>query len=83
MRIVMPAVRYGISLLLTVVGVYLLSTQTDKWGGLGVMLVGSAAIVLLLNTLFRVSIKSNQERSEEERAREYYDRHGRWPDGSS
>lgn len=83
MRLLVPAVRYGLPILLTVAGVYLLETQTDKWGGLGVMLVGTAVIVLMLNVLFRISIKSNRERSQEEQAREYYDRHGHWPDGTT
>lgn len=82
MRITVPLVRYGLPLVLTIAGVYLLESNAGKWGGLGVMLVGTAVIVLMLNVLFRISIKSNRERSQEERAREYYDRHGRWPDGS-
>jgi len=81
MRIVVPAVRYGLPVVLTIVGVWLLETKTDKWGGLGVMLIGTAVIVLMLNLLFRLSIRSNDERSREERAREYYDRHGHWPEG--
>jgi hypothetical protein len=48
--------------------------------GFGVVLLGSALIVLLLNVLFRVSIASNREREVEEQARDYYARHGRWPD---
>ncbi|ADB53820.1 hypothetical protein [Conexibacter woesei] len=83
MRLITPAVRYGLPLLLTIVGVYLLETRADRWGGLGVMLVGTAVIVLMLNVLFRISIKSNRERSLEEQAREFYDRHGHWPDGTS
>ncbi|MDO8209966.1 hypothetical protein [Conexibacter sp. CPCC 206217] len=81
MRVLVPAVRYGLPLLLTAVGVWLLETQSEKWGGLGVMLIGTAVIVLMLNLLFRLSIKSNNERADEERAREYYDEHGRWPEG--
>ena len=81
MRIVVPAVRYGLPVVLTIVGVWLLETKTDKWGGLGVMLIGTAVIVLMLNLLFRLSIRSNDERSREEQAREYYDRHGHWPEG--
>jgi heme/copper-type cytochrome/quinol oxidase subunit 4 len=81
MRIVVPAVRYGLPVVLTIVGVWLLETKTDKWGGLGVMLIGTAVIVLMLNLLFRLSIRSNDERSREEQAREYYDKHGRWPEG--
>lgn len=81
MRFIVPAVRYGLPVLLTVVGVYLLETKTDKWGGLGVMLVGTAVIVLMLNLLFRLSVKSNDERFHEEEARRYYDEHGDWPKG--
>jgi len=83
MRVVVPAVRYGLPVLLTIVGVWLIETRADKWGGLGVMLVGTAVIVLMLNVLFRLSIRSNRERSSEEEAREFYDRHGRWPDGTT
>lgn len=82
MKLVVPAVRYLLPLLLTAAGVYLLETQAEKWGGLGVMLVGTAVIVLMLNVLFRISIQSNRERSVEEQARDYYDRHGHWPDGT-
>lgn len=81
MRILVPAVRYGLPIALTIVGIWLLETKTDKWGGLGVMLIGTAVIVLMLNLLFRLSIRSNDERSREEQAREFYDRHGRWPEG--
>lgn len=83
MRVVVPAVRYALPVLLTIVGVWLIETRADKWGGLGVMLVGTAVIVLMLNVLFRLSIRSNRERSSEEEAREFYDRHGRWPDGTT
>jgi heme/copper-type cytochrome/quinol oxidase subunit 4 len=81
MRVVVPLVRYGLPVLLTAVGVWLLETQAEKWGGLGVMLIGTAVIVLMLNLLFRLSIKSNDERWREEKAREYYDEHGHWPEG--
>jgi hypothetical protein len=45
----------------------------------GVVLVGTAGIVWTINWLFRLSIASNRERDQEEAAREYYGRHGRWP----
>jgi hypothetical protein len=48
--------------------------------GAGVVLLGVALMVWMLNWLFRLSVQSNRERDREERAREYYDRHGRWPD---
>ncbi|MDW5597950.1 hypothetical protein VSS74_26585 [Conexibacter stalactiti] len=81
MKIVVPAVRYGLPVVLTAVGIWLLETRAEKWGGLGVMLIGTAVIVLMLNLLFRLSIKSNNERWREEKAREYYDEHGHWPEG--
>jgi drug/metabolite transporter (DMT)-like permease len=45
----------------------------------GVGLVIVALIVWMVNWLFRLSLQSNRERDQEERARDYFDRHGRWP----
>jgi hypothetical protein len=39
-----------------------------------------ALIVWMLNWMYRLSLRSNEEREEEERAREHFDRTGRWPD---
>jgi hypothetical protein len=49
-------------------------------GAAGVALIIVALIVWMVNWLFRLSLQSNRERVEEERAREYFDRHGRWPE---
>lgn len=46
----------------------------------GVALLIVAAIVWMLNWMFRLSVRSNEEREEEERAREHFDRTGRWPE---
>jgi len=46
--------------------------------GVGLVIVG--IIVWMVNWMFRMSIESNREREQEERNREYYDAHGRWPD---
>jgi energy-converting hydrogenase Eha subunit C len=46
----------------------------------GVVLLGVALIVWMINWLFRMSIESNRDREREEEAREFFDRHGRWPD---
>jgi hypothetical protein len=48
--------------------------------GAGVVLIGSALIVWMINWLFRLSVESNRDRDREEAARDYFDRHGRWPD---
>jgi protein-S-isoprenylcysteine O-methyltransferase Ste14 len=46
----------------------------------GVSLLLVALIVWMLNWMYRLSIQSNEDREYEERAREYFDRTGRWPD---
>ena len=48
--------------------------------GAGVVLLGVALIVWMINWLFRMSVESNRERDREEDARRYFDEHGRWPD---
>ncbi len=52
-------------------------------GAAGVGLIIVALIVWMVNWLFRLSLQSNRERVDEERAREYFDRHGRWPEEDS
>ena len=47
---------------------------------LGVSLLLVALIVWMLNWMYRLSVRSNEEREVEERARDYFDRTGRWPD---
>jgi hypothetical protein len=78
----LAAVRYGLPLAMAIGGIVALAHGGDA-AGFGVVLLGSAFIVLLINVLFRISLASNRERDEEERAREHYARHGRWPDGTS
>jgi hypothetical protein len=48
--------------------------------GAGVVLLGTALIVWMVNWLFRMSVESNRDREREEQARRYFDEHGRWPD---
>ena len=48
--------------------------------GAGVVLLGIALIVWMINWLFRLSVESNQDREQEEEARRFFDEHGRWPD---
>jgi hypothetical protein len=81
-RLGMAAVRYGIPLAMAIAGIVALAIGGDA-AGAGIVLIGSGAIVLLLNVLFRISIVSNRERDVEEEARRYYDRHGHWPDGTT
>jgi hypothetical protein len=54
--------------------------QDDITAGAGVSLVLVALIVWMINWMYRISVQSNRDREREEEAREYFDRHGRWPD---
>jgi hypothetical protein len=47
--------------------------------GAGYTLLGSAALLVLSIFIFRAGLASNADRDREEEAREFYDRHGRWP----
>jgi hypothetical protein len=44
------------------------------------MAVGGGLSVLMINFLFRLGVSGDREREAEERARRYFDEHGRWPD---
>jgi len=74
-------VRYGLGLILVIAGVVVLVIDP---GGFGVdgfaMAAGSGFSVLMLNWLYRLGVKSDEERVEEEEARMYLAEHGRWPD---
>ena len=39
-----------------------------------------ALIVWMINWMFRMSVESNRDREREEQARQYFDRHGHWPE---
>jgi threonine/homoserine/homoserine lactone efflux protein len=45
----------------------------------GMVLIGTALMVWMLNWMFRMSVESNREREREEQAREEFARTGRWP----
>jgi len=46
----------------------------------GVSLLLVAVIVWMVNWMYRMSVDSNRDREIEEEAREFFDRHGYWPD---
>ena len=78
-------VRTGLPLMIALAGLVLVATgnfssKTDGRTGAGVVLVGVALMVWMLNWMFRMSNSSNEDREREEMAREYFDKHGRWPD---
>ena len=48
----------------------------------GAMIFGAGLAVWLLNLLYRVGVSGDRERHREDAARDYFDRHGHWPDES-
>jgi hypothetical protein len=75
-------VRYGIPFLIFLVGCVLPIADPDKQRGVavGAMFVGAAFAVILLNFFFRIGVEGDKDRDREERAREFFDEHGYWPD---
>jgi hypothetical protein len=75
------ALRYGLPLAFIVAGFVVLIIRRDTTGLEGwAMLVGAGISVLLFNILFRMGASGDRERREEEEAREFFSRHGHWPD---
>jgi len=72
-------VRYGIAILMVIAGIVAYE-QGPKWQGFGVVVMGFGLCVVMINGMFRLSLKSNTERDVEEDAREFYAEHGYWPD---
>ncbi len=81
-RLVLGATRVVVPVAIAIAGVVGIVIGHGKTAaaGAGVGLVIVAISVWMINWMFRMSIASNRERDREEAAREYFDRHGRWPD---
>ena len=73
--------RYGLPAVLVIAGFVILFTVDSslRWDGFA-MCVGAGLSVLLLNWLFRLGAKGDEERDREVAAREEFARTGRWPD---
>ena len=82
-RVWLPVIIAVIGIVMIVLGHASLSDQSTTRtleAGAGVGLVIVAIIVWMVNWMFRMSIQSSRDREIEEEAREYFDRHGHWPD---
>ena len=71
--------RYGIGALAVLAGVVAMcfGTETSLIGGAG--LIGAGIAIWLISWLYRIGVEGDRAREEEERARSYFERHGRWP----
>src|SRR5215217_399089 len=73
------AVRYGIPLVLLIAGVIVSATAGGVGIAAGALFFSAGSAVPLLNVLHRMGVEGDKERDREEAAREYFDKHGRWP----
>ena len=79
----MRFVRVWLPVVVTVPGLVfmVLGLALDRitWAEGGAGLVGAGLSIWLLNFFYRMSA-AERERDEEDSARQFFDRHGRWPD---
>jgi len=75
------AVRVVLPAALAVAGVacLIVGHGNTATAAIGVVLLGVALMVILIDWLYRLAIESNRDREREEQAREHFDRTGRWP----
>jgi hypothetical protein len=75
----MVALRYVLPGAVVLAGIIVMAmgSEADLEGGGGIVSAGLA--VYFINWLFRTGAAGDREREAEDRAREYFDRHGRWP----
>lgn len=76
----MVALRYVLPATVVIAGlvVMALGGESNLEGGGGIVSAGLA--IFFINWLFRAGASGDREREAEDRAREYFDRHGHWPD---
>jgi len=80
-RAILSFTRTWLPVIVVAVGVivWLIDPSVDTAEG-SAGIIGAGLAIWLLNILFRVGVKGDRERDEETEAREFFDRHGHWPD---
>jgi hypothetical protein len=77
----MFAVRYVLPAILVLIGLGMAAFMDWPRGAEAFSLFAGAGLsILLLNALFRVGVRGDDDRDTEEAARDYYSEHGEWPD---
>ncbi|MCW3038598.1 MAG: hypothetical protein JWM31_503 [Solirubrobacterales bacterium] len=77
--------RWYLPAIVCLVGLVLIAlagASEDSLEG-GAAIIGAGLSIWLMNILWRVGISGDDDRDDEQAAREYYDAHGRWPDEPS
>lgn len=76
----MVIVRYVLPAIVVLAGIVVMALggEANVEGGAGILSAGVA--IYLANWLVRLGRSGERERAAEDRAREFFDEHGRWPD---
>ena len=71
--------RHGLPALAVLAGIISMAfgTTSSLVGGAG--LIGAGVAIWFASWLYRFGVQGDGARADEERARRYFDRHGRWP----
>jgi hypothetical protein len=80
-RWLLDGVRYALPTIVVLGGLVVMSFGDENHleGGAGIVSAGLA--IFFVNWLFRAGVSGDREREAEEAARDYFERHGRWPNG--
>lgn len=74
-------IRIWLPAVVVVLGIVLFCLDPSSDTALGSAgIIGAGLSIWLLNILFRMGVKGDEERGEEDEARRFFDRHGHWPD---
>jgi hypothetical protein len=75
----LPGIRYVLPVVVVTAGlvVMALGSESDLEGGASIVSAGLA--IYFVNWLYRIGASGDRERDTEDRAREYFARHGHWP----
>ncbi len=75
----MHVIRYALPVAVVLADVVVMGFggTVDLEGGAGIL--GAGLAIYAVNWLFRIGASGDRERDDEEAARDYLDRHGRWP----
>ena len=76
----MTFVRVWLPVATAVAGIILVVFGHDIARGAGIVLIGVAGLVALVDVLARLALQSERDREREEARRQYLKRHGHWPD---
>jgi small neutral amino acid transporter SnatA (MarC family) len=77
----MLVVRYVLPAALVVIGIVIMALDPNDLGiEAGASFIGGGFAVFLAGWFVRMGVKGDAWRREEEEAREYFSKHGRWPD---